>query len=107
MDRAQVADVGGGHRAEPGHGAREGEGGGPDHRGEQLVGVGVDDAPAHLAHVLARHCQHDDGPLVGEPAQGHSSRGHAQEAPDNVVAGQVRSAAKPETELVMMMIVNR
>ena len=36
------------HGAEPGHGAGEGEGHGPHHRGEQLRGVQVHDTPAHL-----------------------------------------------------------
>ena len=104
VDSAEVADVWGGHRAQPGHGAREGKGSRPDHCREELIGVGVDDAPAHLAHVLPRHGQHNDGPLIGEPAKGNGSRGHAQQTPDDVVSGQIGSAAKPETELVMMII---
>ena len=104
VDSAEVADIWGRHRAQPSHGAREGKGDGPDHCGEELIGVGVDDAPAHLAHVLPRHGQHNDGPLVGEPSQGNDSRGHAQQTPDDVVSGQIGSAAKPETELVMMIV---
>ena len=40
------------HGSEPGHGAGEGEGHGPHHRGEQLRGVQVHDSPAHLHSVL-------------------------------------------------------
>ena len=36
----------------------------PDHGGEELVGVSVDDAPADGRDVLARHGQPDYGPLV-------------------------------------------
>ena len=102
VNRAEVADVGGRHGAKPCHGAREGEGGGSDDGGEELVGVGVHDAPAHLAHVLARHGQHHDGPLVQEPAQGDRGRGHAQQTTDYVVSSQVWAAAKPERELVII-----
>ena len=38
------------HGAEPGHGAGEGEGHRPHHRGEQFRGVQVHDTPAHLPY---------------------------------------------------------
>ena len=40
------------HGAEPGHGAGEGEGHRPHHRGEQFRGVQVHDTPAHLRTVF-------------------------------------------------------
>ena len=98
MDGAEGGDVRGGHGAQPGHGAGHGQGGGPDDGGEQLVGVGVDDAPAHLGHVLARHGQHYDGPLVDKPAQRHSRCGHTQQTSHNIVTCQVGTSPESETE---------
>ena len=95
MDGAEGGDVRGGHGAQPGHGAGHGQGGGPDDGGEQLVGVGVDDAPAHLGHILPSHGQHHNGPLVGEHAYGDSSSGHAEESAQDIVTSQVRTPAKP------------
>ena len=95
VELRQVGDEGGGHGADPRHRAGEGEGDRADDRGEELAGVEVDDAPAHLGHVLAQHGQHDDRPLVGVDAEGHRGRGHAQQAPDDVVQGEVWSSSKP------------
>lgn len=91
----EISNEGSEHGAEPGHGTGEGEGRRPDHGGEELVGVGVDDAPAHLGHVLASHGQHHDGPLVAEHADGDSRRGHAEQSTQDVVTSQVGSPAKP------------
>ena len=94
MDFLQVGDERRHHRPEPGHGAGEGEGCRPDDGGEELVGVGVDDPPAHLGHVLPRHGQHHHGPLVGELAQRNSGCGHAEEAAHEVMSHQVPPATK-------------
>ena len=60
----QVGDERREHGAESRHGAGERERCRPDHGGEELVGVCVDDAPADGRDVLARHGQPDYGPLV-------------------------------------------
>ena len=48
VDFLQVGDERRHHRAQPCHGAGEGEGGRSDDCGEELVGVGVDNPPADL-----------------------------------------------------------
>ena len=93
MDFLQVGDERRHHRAESCHGAGEGEGCRPDDGGEELVGVGVDNPPADLGHVLACHGQHHHGPLVGELAQRNSGCGHAEEAAHEVMSHQVPSPA--------------
>ena len=53
VDLLQIGDERRHHGAQPGHGAGEGEGRGPDHGGEELVGVGVDDPPADLRETAS------------------------------------------------------
>ena len=53
VDLLQIGDERRHHGAQPGHGAGEGEGGRPDHGGEELVGVGVDDPPADLRETAS------------------------------------------------------
>ena len=74
----QVGDERREHGAESRHGAGERERCRPDHGGEELVGVGVDDPPAHLRHVLPRHGQHDNWPLVGKLPERNRGCCHAE-----------------------------
>ena len=87
----QVGDEWREHGAESRHGAGERERCRPDHGGEELVGVGVDNPPADLGDVLARHCEDNNRPFIGELPQRYSSSGHAEETPHQVVPNQVPS----------------